>query len=179
MKELEATGIHVWTEEEGIIFLQKSQRRYLLGGTTTDHACDANSLIQNALLNSAAIGANALTLVAATGMTVGDNFGVVQNDGSAFWSTITQHRRQLRNACRGRHRGGLVRHPGLQLSAGSPTAAPPARALCATARLCQRPADRRCRRAGLERGLDRQGGCRRERCCGAEIAGLRSLWQPV
>lgn len=89
MKELEATGIHVWTEEEGIIFLQQSQRRYLLGGTTLDHACDANAWIQTALRTSAAPGSSALTVESTAGMSNGDNFGVVQNDGSSFWSIIT------------------------------------------------------------------------------------------
>ncbi len=88
MKELEATGIHVWTEQEAILFLQQYQRIYRLGGTTSDKACDANSWIQSTLLNGAAAAATALTLTSTSGMSVGDNFGVVMNSGANFWTTI-------------------------------------------------------------------------------------------
>lgn len=88
MKAMEADGIHIWTEEEGIIFLQKGQRTYLLGGTTTDKACNAMDWIQTTMAQSAATATLAMVVTDSDGMTVGDNFGVVLNDGSAFWSTI-------------------------------------------------------------------------------------------
>lgn len=88
MKELEATGIHVWTEEEAILFLQQYQRRYLLGGTTTDHCCDASSWSFSALNAAAAAGASTVQVVSAAGISSGDNFGVVTNSGAAFWTTV-------------------------------------------------------------------------------------------
>lgn len=88
-KQWEALGFHVWTEEEGIIFLQQYQRRYLLGGTTTDHACDANAWNFTTLSQSAAQNASSVTVTSTAGMTVGDKFGVVLDAGNAFWTTIT------------------------------------------------------------------------------------------
>src|ERR1700674_3280724 len=50
IKEWMANGIHVWTEEEAILFFQLGQNRYLLGGTGAggtgpDNCCDANSWV--------------------------------------------------------------------------------------------------------------------------------------
>lgn len=88
MKEWETTGIHIWTEEEGIVFLQQGQRTYLLGGTTSDKACNAMDWTQTTMVQSAAAGTLTMVVDDSDGMTVADNFGVVLNDGSAFWSTI-------------------------------------------------------------------------------------------
>lgn len=92
-KELEATGIHVWTEEEGIIFLQQYQRRYNLGtgqagSPAADRACDANRWTFATLSAGAAAGATVLTVSAITGMASGDHFGAVLNTGAAFWTTL-------------------------------------------------------------------------------------------
>src|SRR5438105_8135881 len=70
-KEWEATGIHIWTEQEGILFLQQYQRRYLIGGTTPDHACDANSWVYSQLQASYAAGATVLNLGTTAGISNG------------------------------------------------------------------------------------------------------------
>ncbi len=90
MKELEATGIHVWTEEEGILFLQPLQARYLLGGASTpDHACDANSYAISTLSQSVGAAATSIPLVDATGFDEGDQIGVLLDTGENFWTTIS------------------------------------------------------------------------------------------
>lgn len=92
IKELEATGIHVWTEEEGILFLQQGQSRYLLGGTAADpvpdHCCDAFSYTLAQVAVSAPQGANSVTVTTTVGMNVGDYFGIVLDPGMAFWTTV-------------------------------------------------------------------------------------------
>ncbi len=88
VKELESTGIHIWTTEEAIRFLQQGQYRYLLGGTNTDHCTDAFSYVLGELAESAALGATSVTLATTDGMSVGQYFGVVLDDGSAYWTTI-------------------------------------------------------------------------------------------
>lgn len=90
IKELEATGIHVWTEEEAILFLQAGQTRYLLGGPdgSPDHCADAYNYSLSILSASAAISATSVTLADVVGMSVGDNFGVVLDTGTAYWTTI-------------------------------------------------------------------------------------------
>lgn len=87
-KEWEASGIHVWTEEEAILFLQQFQRKYLLGGTTTDHCADASSWRLTTLNASAGAGATAVVVTSALGIANGDNFGVVLNSGFAYWTTV-------------------------------------------------------------------------------------------
>lgn len=92
MKELEATGIHVWTEEEAILFLQRYQVRYLLGGPpnnpSPDHCADANSWELTSLLLNALPGDTSVQVVNPAGIAVGDYFGVVTNTGIAFWTTV-------------------------------------------------------------------------------------------
>lgn len=88
VKELEATGIHVWTEEEAILFLQQGQSRYLLGGTTTDHCTNAFDYALTELSSSAAAAATSVAVDDTDGMVVGDQFGVVLDDGLAYWTTI-------------------------------------------------------------------------------------------
>jgi hypothetical protein len=98
LKEWQALGIHVWTEEEAILFFQAGQNRYLLGGTGPggtgpDNCCDANSWVPMQAANPASSGATSITVtntVAPNGFTVksGDNFGVVLDSGLAFWTTV-------------------------------------------------------------------------------------------
>ncbi len=92
-KEWEATGLHVWTEEEGLIFLQQYQRSYYLGtgqsgSPTPDRACDAKNWTFTTLAAGAAAGAGAVVVASGSGISTGDNFGVVLNSGAAFWTTV-------------------------------------------------------------------------------------------
>jgi hypothetical protein len=98
IKEWQALGIHVWTEEEAILFFQAGQNRYLLGGTGTggtgpDNCCDANSWVPMQVANPVSGGNTTVTVtntVAANGVAVasGDNFGIVLDSGVAFWTTV-------------------------------------------------------------------------------------------
>lgn len=98
IKEWMALGIHVWTEEEAILFFQAGQQRYLLGGTGAggtgpDNCCDAYSWVPMQVANPVSGGATTVTVtntVAPNGVAVtsGDNFGVVLDSGVAFWTTV-------------------------------------------------------------------------------------------
>lgn len=88
IKEWMATGIHVWTEEEAILFFQKDQRRYLLGGTTNDNCTDANSYVLMQLTAPASAGDTVIKVDATIGMANGNYFGVVLDSGVAFWTTV-------------------------------------------------------------------------------------------
>jgi hypothetical protein len=83
------TGIHVWTEEEALLFLQPGQFRYLLGGTTLDHSCDANQFAYNQLAVNGNAGATSITLQNATAFLSGQNIGVVLDTGFTFWTTLS------------------------------------------------------------------------------------------
>lgn len=88
IKEWMALGIHVWTEEEAILFFQKRQRRYLLGGTTNDNCCDANSYVLMEVTAPASAGDTTITVDTTVGVASGQYFGVVLDSGSAFWTTV-------------------------------------------------------------------------------------------
>ena len=98
IKEWMALGIHVWTEEEAILFFQAGQARYLLGGTGTggtgpDNCCDANSWVPMQVANPVSGGNTTVTVtntVAPNGVTVanGNYFGIVLDSGVAFWTTV-------------------------------------------------------------------------------------------
>lgn len=95
VKSLEATGIHVWTEEEGILFLQQGQARYVIGtgaGLPTppspDHTADAYAWTQLTTTAPAAIGATTLTVASIAGVASGYNIGVVDSNGLTEWTTV-------------------------------------------------------------------------------------------
>lgn len=89
LKQLEQTGLHVWTQEEAILFLQPLQARYLLGGTSTpDHCCDANLYTLGTLASSVAAGATSVTLEDSDGFVDGYQFGILMDDGYVFWTTV-------------------------------------------------------------------------------------------
>lgn len=88
VKELEATGIHVWTEEEAILFLQQNQYRYLLGGTNADHCTDAFDYALSTLSSNAAAAATSVVLDYVTDIAVGDYFGVILDSGATYWTTV-------------------------------------------------------------------------------------------
>jgi hypothetical protein len=97
IKAQQASGLHVWTEEECILFLQAGQPRYLLGGGTTDHCCDAYGYGAFQLASTAGAGANSVSITVLSPVTpnptfipsVGDNIGVVLDSGIAFWTTVS------------------------------------------------------------------------------------------
>ena len=98
IKEWMALGIHVWTEEEAILFFQAGQNRYLLGGTGAggtgpDNCTDANSWVPMQVASPVSGGATSITVtntVAPNGVAVasGNYFGVVLDSGVAFWTTV-------------------------------------------------------------------------------------------
>ena len=101
LKQLEATGLHVWTEEEAILFLQPLQARYLLGDDangdpSTDHCCDAYAYFMLSLSSNYVAGATVLSLAIPTTTTqftnptipIGFQIGVVLDSGAIFWTTV-------------------------------------------------------------------------------------------
>ncbi len=92
VKSLQATGIHVWTEEEAILFLQPYQARYTLGSSTTAdnaHCCDADRWTQTSLSASLSAAATVIPVTLSTGMLVSDKIGIALDSGVTFWTTVT------------------------------------------------------------------------------------------
>lgn len=88
VKHWETSGIHVWAVEEATLFPQPNQFRYAVGGTSTDHIADTTLYVSTTSTAPIAVGATSLALTSISGMASGDNIGIVQSDGSIYWTTI-------------------------------------------------------------------------------------------
>ena len=88
-KAWQASGIHVWAEEECILFLQPNQILYRIGTGSTDHCTLWDSLVQNQLAATALAGATSLTLPSIAGISRGDTIGVQLDAGTNFWTTVS------------------------------------------------------------------------------------------
>jgi len=88
-KGWQANGIHVWCEEEGILFLNQGQNSYQLSVTSPDHATLYDTYVQNSLAVTALAGATTLSLQSAAGISNGDTIGVQLDAGTNFWTTVS------------------------------------------------------------------------------------------
>jgi hypothetical protein len=84
----QASGLHLWKETEGVLYLQPNQIKYGLGGTTTDQSAITSTIHTSATTAAVASGA-VIPVASASGITVGDNFGVMLATNVLFWSTVT------------------------------------------------------------------------------------------
>lgn len=87
-KGWQASGIHVWCEEEGILFLQPGQTQYKIGAGSPDHVTLFDSLLETSLTVTAATGAGSVTLDSVTGVASGDQIGIQLDAGTTFWTTV-------------------------------------------------------------------------------------------
>jgi hypothetical protein len=103
LKTLAATGIHVWSEDEGMLFFQQRVPEYVFSGTSPAVA-GTNSMVamaslygqweQYQLAQSYPIGTTVVhitPLIFATApqmAAIGDNFCVILDSGFAFWTTV-------------------------------------------------------------------------------------------
>lgn len=82
-----AQGLHLWTKDEGILFLDPGKSDYNLGATG-DEACQFDDFI-GTTSTAAKITTDTVFQVAdTTGMAVGDFAGVELDDNTRFWTTI-------------------------------------------------------------------------------------------
>lgn len=94
VKSIEAAGAHVWTEEEGILFLEPFQARYVIGApapTANAHTSDAEDWIRVTLTAPSALGASHIQVSTADGLLLlaGMNIGVVDNDNLTEWFEVS------------------------------------------------------------------------------------------
>jgi len=87
VKTWNATGIHVWTVAEAILFPQAEQITYEVGAGATDHV--TQTYVSTALAADAANGATSIEVDSITGFADGDNIGIVMSDGSIHWTTVS------------------------------------------------------------------------------------------
>lgn len=88
VKGWQASGIHVWCEEECILFPQAAQPLYQIGPASTDNCCLFNDLTQTTLTAQANAGATTITVASAASMQSSDTIGIQVSSGVNFWTTI-------------------------------------------------------------------------------------------
>lgn len=87
VKTWQAEGLHVWTTTEGTLFPVAGQTRYGAGNGATDHI--AQTYYETSLSAAEAAGQTILSATSTANMTVSDNIGIVLDDGSIQWTTIS------------------------------------------------------------------------------------------
>jgi len=81
-----AKGLHLWAKEEATLFLTVGTGQYSL---TTSKAVDLSSLTSTTLSASFAAAISTITATSTSGFTIGDNIGVVLDNDTIHWTTIT------------------------------------------------------------------------------------------
>lgn len=93
IKSWQAMGLHVWTEEEGIVFPEPGQFVYNLGldasGTqSTDNSCGYLDYVAGQTAAASALGSHTITVASAVGLANGQTIGVLLATGAMQWTTI-------------------------------------------------------------------------------------------
>jgi len=81
-----ATGFRLWKIKEVTIFLEPSQTVYSLA-STGDHASE--TVVKTELAADAAAAATSMTVDSITGIAASDNIGIVLDDGTTHWTTVS------------------------------------------------------------------------------------------
>ena len=79
-------GMHLWAMSEATLFLAVDTQTYALGATGTH--C-TNSYVKTTLSTAEAAASTSIGLTSATGMSASDNIGIVLDDGTIHWTTIS------------------------------------------------------------------------------------------
>lgn len=88
VKSWQKRGRYLWKMEDATLFLTLGQRKYKLGGTTTDHATLTRDVVQTTLSAAAAASATALSVTSATGIVADDQIGIILDSGAFHWTTV-------------------------------------------------------------------------------------------
>lgn len=89
VKAWQADGLHLWAQEELVVFPVKDQRTLTLAASGNDRACLRNDYIKTQLNGDHASGATTLTVDDTTGMANSDVVGVQTTAGGISWTTIS------------------------------------------------------------------------------------------
>jgi hypothetical protein len=88
VKRWQKKQIHVWTKAEATLFPQASQVRYALVAGSTDHATE--TFYQTEISTGGeASGQTVLSVEDTTNITASDYAGIVVDDGTVHWSTVS------------------------------------------------------------------------------------------
>lgn len=88
-----AKGLHLWCKEEAVLYLQQYQAQYGFGNSNSIGLAPAYATVASGshiTLTTAAIPVSTtlIPVLSSSGLVIGMNLGLVQSDGTLFWTTI-------------------------------------------------------------------------------------------
>lgn len=89
VKHYQSTGLHIWTETEGTLFLQPGQIRYAVGQGASDHC--TRSYTTSTVSVATPISSTVIPVVDGTQFTTGYQVGIILAGGSIQWTTVAAH----------------------------------------------------------------------------------------
>jgi len=88
VKHWQGRGLHVWTTSEATLFPQPGQVEYTISPVSgSDHV--TSSFVSTTVATAAADAALTVTVASDTGISDGDYIGIVVDDGSIHWTTVS------------------------------------------------------------------------------------------
>ncbi len=87
IKAWQGQGIGIWSKTEATILLTSGVAKYQLGGSNPAKASD--TVVETTTTAAASLGASTVVVASVSGMTIGDNIGIVLTGGTIQWTTIT------------------------------------------------------------------------------------------
>lgn len=88
LKSWQAQGLHLWLNEEGVIFFDVGETDYLLG-PSGDEATTLDDFVGTTSTAATSSGAVIIALTSVTGMAASDKIGIELDDGTRQWTTIS------------------------------------------------------------------------------------------
>lgn len=87
LKEWQTQGLHLWTYEEGTLFLNVGQEKYDFRDSTTYLA---NDWYETSTTAATIAAATTLPVTSVTNIQADDKIGIIQNDNDLFWTTVKE-----------------------------------------------------------------------------------------
>lgn len=87
IKSWAAQGLHLWSKDEGILFLDAGKTDYNLG-PSGDKACQFDDFIGTTTTAAQVATTTILPIASSEGMVIGDSIGVELDDNTRYWTTI-------------------------------------------------------------------------------------------
>lgn len=90
LKSWQAQGMHLWKEEEAVLFLNVGQPEYTIG-PAGDHCCAVDDFVGSTTSAAILSGVTVIPMTDTIGMQAGDNVGIALGNGQSgerFWTTI-------------------------------------------------------------------------------------------
>lgn len=87
LKSMQSQGLHLWSREEGVLFLDVGKTDYLVG-PTGDEATTLDDFIGTTTTSDEAALATVIEVSSTAGMLAADNAGIQLDDKTRHWTTI-------------------------------------------------------------------------------------------